>query len=271
MLDRAMFLSPQRLVDKKPFPEITSSDFGIIYQSPSREEGRQQMLDSDEHKKGGDRSLADRKEDDLESRATLSDGTVFGSGKTTRPFPEIASSVLAAVSPPPDDNVRLDVRLQPTKEDKIDEIPKVFSKEDKLLGEDDVQNRIKNIGQEFLELDEKRSFAIIDPILKSLRKSFVAINQKALLRDLRSHVQGIAHHQTILPALGSNEWNQVDPEKRATPVTPRLLESMAILRSLRSANPTKLHQHDISVDGLFNAISRNKFVEPHLKQISQGH
>ena len=96
-----------------------------------------------------------------------------------------------------------------------------------------------------------------DPILKSLRESFVAINQKALLRDLRSHVQ------EILPSY-------VDPEKRATLATPRILESMAILRSLRSANPTKLH-HDISVDGLFNAISRNKFVQPHLKQISQGH
>jgi len=270
MSDRAMFLSPQRLVDKKPFPEITSNAFGIIYQSPSRE-GRQQLLDSDEHEKGGDESLADMKK-----RAILSDGNVFGSGKT-RSFPEIASSVLAAKSQsvskvsPPDDNDRLDVGSQPTKRDKIDEIPKVFSKEDKLLAEDDVQNRIKNIGQEFLELDEKRSFAIIDPILKSLRKSFVQINQKALLRDLRSRVQGIAHHQTILPSLGSNEWNQVDPEKRATPVTPRLLESMAILRSLRSANPTKLHHDDISVDGLFNAISRNKFVKPHLKQISQGH
>ena len=249
MLDRAMFLSPQRLAGKKAFPEISTA-FGIMYQSPSSE-GKDRLLDktrdSDEPN-----SLADRKED--------ADEAVFGSGKT-KPFPEI-QSVLAAKYPSvsADDNDRLDIGLPPTKEDKIDEIPAlVFSKE-----EDAVQNGIENIEHELLELDEKRSFAIIDPILESLRESFAAINQKSLLRDLRRLLLEIPAHQTI---------SSVDAEKRANSrgSSPRLLESLAILRSLRSTGPRKV-EDDISVDGLFNAaISRNKFVEPHLKRISQGH
>ena len=249
MSDRARFLSPQRLAGKKAFPEISTA-FGIMYQSPSRE-GKDRLLDktrdSDEPN-----SLADRKED--------ADEAVFGSGKT-KPFPEI-QSVLAAKYPSvsADDNDRLDIGLPPTKEDKIDEIPAlVFSKE-----EDAVQNGIENIEHELLELDEKRSFAIIDPILESLRESFAAINQKSLLRDLRRLLLEIPAHQTI---------SSVDAEKRASSrgSSPRLLESLAILRSLRSTGPRKV-EDDISVDGLFNAaISRNKFVEPHLKRISQGH
>ena len=243
MSDRAVFLSPQRLAGKKAFPEISTA-FGIMYQSPSSE-GKDRLLDktrdSDEPN-----SLADRKED--------ADEAVFGSGKT-KPFPEI-QSVLAAKYPSvsADDNDRLDIGLPPTKEDKIDEIPAlVFSKE-----EDAVQNGIENIEQDLLELDEKRSFAIIDPILESLRESFAAINQKSLL------LLEIPAHQTI---------SSVDAEKRASSrgSSPRLLESLAILRSLRSTGPRKV-EDDISVDGLFNAaISRNKFVEPHLKRISQGH
>ena len=249
MSDRAMFLSPQRLAGKKAFPEISTA-FGIMYQSPSSE-GKDRLLDktrdSDEP-----HSLADRKED--------ADEAVFGSGKT-KPFPEI-QSVLAAKYPSvsADDNDRLDIGLPPTKEDKIDEIPAlVFSKE-----EDAVQNGIENIEQELLELDEKRSFAIIDPILESLRESFAAINQKSLLRDLRRLLLEIPAHQTS---------SSVAAEKRASSrgSSPRLLESLAILRSLRSTGPRKV-EDDISVDGLFNAaISRNKFVEPHLKRISQGH
>ena len=228
--------------DKKPFPEISSSSFGIIYQSPSSEEGKEQLLDKMLDADKNEKSLVDdSKEGDLERKAIVPDEAVFGSGKT-RPFPEI-ESVLAAKYPSvsTDDNDRLDIGLPPTKEDKIDEIPaieavKEFSKEENLLEEDDIQNRIENIEQEFLELDEKRSYAIIDPILETLRKNFVAINQKALLRDLRSHFLNIPD-QTILPHLTSNdEWRSVDLEKRAIPATPRMLEKMAILRSLRSMN-----------------------------------
>ena len=235
-LDRAMFLSPERLTaDKKPFPEISSSSFGIIYQSPSSEEGKQQLLDKMLDADKNEKSLVDdSKEGDLERKAIVPDEAVFGSGKT-RPFPEI-ESVLAAKYPSvsTDDNDRLDIGLPPTKEDKIDEIPaieavKEFSKDVNLLEEDDIQNRIENIEQEFLELDEKRSYAIIDPILETLRKNFVAINQKALLRDLRSHFLNIPD-QTLLPSLTSNdEWRSVDLEKRAIPATPRMLEKMAIL------------------------------------------
>ena len=247
-LDRAMFLSPQRLtaaaaaataaaVDKKPFPEISSSSFGIIYQSPSSEEGKQQLLDKMLDADKSEKSLAgDSKEGDLERKAIVPDEAVFGSGKT-RPFPEI-ESVLAAKYPSvsTDDNDRLDIGLPPTKEDKIDEIPaieavKEFSKDVNLLEEDDIQNRIENIEQEFLELDEKRSYAIIDPILETLRKNFVAINQKALLRELRSHFLNIPDQTT-----SNDEWRSVDLEKRAIPATPRMLEKMAILRSLRSMN-----------------------------------
>ena len=41
-----------------------------------------------------------------------------------------------------------------------------------------VRDRIGSIEQEFLRLDEKRSLDLIDPILESLRRKFVAINKK---------------------------------------------------------------------------------------------
>ena len=267
MLDRAMFLSPQRpAADKKAFPEI------IIYQSPSSE-GKEQLVDKTDDSDEQLNSLADRKEDALGSKSILPDEAVFGSGKTI-PFPEI-QSVLAAKYPSvsADDNDRLDIGLPTTKEDKIDEIPAVeavkeISKEGNSMGEDAVQNRIKNIEQELLELDEKRSFSMINPILESLRKSFAAINQKSLLRGLRRQALKLPAHQIALPS--HDQWRSL-VEKRATRATPRGLESLAILRSLRSTSPRKVEDY-ISVDGLFNAaISPNKFVEPHLKQISQGH
>ena len=253
--DRPMFLSPQRQpADKKLFPEITRA-FGIIYQSPS-DEGKEQLLnkilDSSEHK-----SL-----DAFDRKATL--GDVFVGGETRPSFPEIPT-VLAGSYPSvsPDDNDRLDNGLPAAKEDKIDEMPaeaaNVTPREENSPREDKIQNgKADNIVREFLELDERRSLGIIDPILKSLRKNFVAINQQALLRNLRtrSHVPEIPNQ---------SRTNPVDFEKRVNPSNDRLLESMAILRSLRSTTPRKLHE--ISVEGLFNAISPNKFVEPHLGQI----
>ena len=248
--DRPMFLSPQRQPDdKKLFPEITRA-FGIIYQSPS-DEGKEQllnkMLDSSEHK-----SL-----DAFDRKATL--GDVFVGGETRPSFPEIPT-VLAGSYPSvsPDDNDRLDNGLPATKEDKIDEMPGEAAN---VIpgGEDKIQNgKADNIVREFLELDERRSLGIIDPILKSLRKNFVAINQQALLRNLRT--------RSNVPEIpNQSRTNPMDFEKRVNPSNDRLLESMAILRSLRSATPRKLHE--ISVEGLFNAISPNKFVEPHLGQI----
>ena len=253
--DRPMFLSPQRQPDdKKLFPEITRA-FGVIYQSLS-DEGKEQLLnkilDSSEHK-----SL-----DAFDRKATL--GDVFVGGETRPSFPEIPT-VLAGSYPSvsPDDNDRLDNGLPATKEDKIDEMPgeaaNVIPGEENSQREGKIQNgKADNIVREFLELDERRSLGIIDPILKSLRKNFVAINQQALLRNLRtkSHVPEIPNQ---------SRTNPVDFEKRVNPSNDRLLESMAILRSLRSTTPRKLHE--ISVEGLFNAISPNKFVEPHLGQI----
>ena len=253
--DRPMFLSPQRQpADKKLFPEISRA-FGIIYQSPS-DEGKEQllnkMLDSSEHK-----SL-----DAFDRKATL--GDVFVGGETRPSFPEIPT-VLAGSYPSvsPDDNDRLDNGLPATKEDKIDEMPgeaaNVIPGEENSQREGEIQNgKADNIVREFLELDERRSLGIIDPILKSLRKNFVAINQQALLRNLRT--------KSNVPEIpNQSRTNPMDFEKRVNPSNDRLLESMAILRSLRSTTPRKLHE--ISVEGLFNAISPNKFVEPHLGQI----
>ena len=255
MSDRPIFLSPQRQPDdKKLFPEITRA-FGVIYQSPS-DEGKDQllnkMLDSSEHK-----SL-----DAFDRKATL--GDVFVGGETRPSFPEIPT-VLAGSYPSvsPDDNDRLDNGLPATKEDKIDEMPgeaaNVIPREENPPRESEIENgKADNIVREFLELDERRSLGIIDPILKSLRKNFVAINQQALLRNLRtrSHVPEIPNQ---------SRTNPVDFEKRVNPSNDRRLESMAILRSLRSTTPRKLDE--ISVEGLFNAISPNKFVETHLGQI----
>ena len=209
--------------------------------------------------------LNDNEQDVFERETTLPDVSVFSPGKTN-PFPE-RDHVLAAKYPSvsADDKDRLDiVGLPVTNEYKIDEIPgeeivQVLSK-----ATDGVEKRIKlvrdrigSIEQEFLRLDEKRSLDLIDPILESLRRKFVAINKKTLLRSLRSNELGEPQKTRTKKEVAMN------PEKMRNFATPRMFQNLAILRSLRSTNPTKVKS--VSTESLANVLS------PHRQQIVEDH
>ena len=120
-----------------------------------------------------------------------------------------------------------------------------------------VRDRIGSIEQEFLKLDEKRSLDIIDPILESLRRKYVAINKKALLKSLRSNVLGEPQKTQ------TNKEVAMNPEEMRNTATPRMFQNLAILRSLRSTNPTKVKS--VSTESLANVLY------PHRQQIVEDH
>ena len=116
-----------------------------------------------------------------------------------------------------------------------------------------VRDRIGSIEQEFLKLDEKGSLDIIDPILESLRRKYVAINKRALLRSLRSNVLGEPQKTQ------TNKEVAMNPEEMRNTATPRMFQNLAILRSLRSTDSTKY----VSTESLV--------LSPHRQQIAEGH